>query len=106
MTVREALIRKVNYPIQGYIDVVLIERGLSGEDEYTTDTAHSNEFIGAFADCLKNVLVQGLNISESDKSISFLSDKDKRLLSLINSLYNSIGEEELDLGQPMVYIES
>jgi len=104
MTVREALIRKVNYPLHGYVDVALIDRGLSGDEEYTTDVAKSNEFIGAFADCLRNVLVQGLNLSESDKSISLLTDKDKRLLSLINSLYSSIGEDELDLGQPMVYI--
>lgn len=104
LTVKQALVSKVNYPLQEFFDTALIDRNLSGNDEYTYEVSQSNDFKGALADCLKNVLIQGINFSEADKSVSLMSDKDKRLLAYINSLYNSIGEPEVDLGEPIVYI--
>lgn len=81
----------------------MIERQLNGDDEYTFEVAQSKEWKGALADCLYS-LIQAVNLSESDKSIGTLSDKDKeRLLVRINALYKTIGESPA-LGQPMVYI--
>lgn len=81
----------------------MIERQLNGDDEYTFEVAQSEEWKGALADCLYS-LIQAVSLSESDKSIGTLSDKDKeRLLVRINALYKTIGESPA-LGQPMVYI--
>lgn len=81
----------------------MIERQLNGDDEYTFEVAQSKKWKGALADCLYS-LIQAVSLSESDKSIGTLSDKDKeRLLVRINALYKTIGESPA-LGQPMVYI--
>lgn len=81
----------------------MIERQLNGDVEYTFEVAQSKEWKGALADCLYS-LIQAVSLSESDKSIGTLSDKDKeRLLVRINALYKTIGESHA-LGQPMVYI--
>lgn len=81
----------------------MIERQLNGDDEYTFEVAQSKEWKGALADCLYS-LIQAVSLSESDKSIGTLYDKDKeRLLVRINALYKTIGESPA-LGQPMVYI--
>lgn len=81
----------------------MIERQLNGDDEYTFEVAQSKEWKGALADCLYS-LIQAVSLSESDKNIGTLSDKDKeRLLVRINALYKTIGESPA-LGQPMVYI--
>lgn len=103
-TIRQALIDEVHYPLPlGFIENKIIERGLDGEAEYTTEVFRSNEWKGALADCLYSLL-QAVSLSESDKSIGTLTDEDKkRLLVRINSLYQAIGEES-PLGQPMVYI--
>lgn len=100
----QALVDEIHYPIPvGFVENKLIERQLSGEDEYSFEVAQSKEWKGALADCLYS-LVQAVSLSESDKSIGTLSDKDKeRLLVRINALYKSIGETPT-LGQPMVYI--
>ncbi len=103
-TIIQALIDEIHYPIPiGFVENKLIERQLSGEEEYSFEVAQSNEWKGALADCLYS-LVQAVSLSESDKSIGTLSDKDKeRLLVRINALYKTIGESPA-LGQPMVYI--
>lgn len=103
-TILQALIDEIHYPIPlGFVENKLIERQLNGEEEYSFEVAQSKEWKGALADCLYS-LVQAVSLSESDKSIGTLSDKDKeRLLVRINSLYTAIGEEPA-LGQPMVYI--
>ncbi|SFG56931.1 hypothetical protein [Prevotella sp. KH2C16] len=104
-TVLQALRDEVHYPIPvGFVENKLIERQLDGDVEYSYEIAQSNEWKGALADCLYSLL-QAVNYSESDKSVGVLSDKDKeRLLVRINSLYKSIGEATVNLGQPMVYI--
>lgn len=103
-TITQALIDEIHYPIPlGFVENKLIERQLSGDEEYSFEVAQSNEWKGALADCLYS-LVQAVSLSESDKSIGTLSDKDKeRLLVRINALYKAIGENPA-LGQPMVYI--
>nr|DAI02925.1 MAG TPA: hypothetical protein [Bacteriophage sp.] len=103
-TIKQALIDEIHYPIPlGFVENKLIERQLDGDDDYTFEVAQSKEWKGALADCLYS-LIQAVSLSESDKSIGTLSDKDKeRLLVRINSLYKAIGET-LALGQPMVYI--
>ena len=95
---------EIHYPIPiWFVENKLIERQLNGEEEYSFEVAQSNEWKGALADCLYS-LVQAVSLSESDKSIGTLSDKDKeRLLVRINALYKAIGESPA-LGQPMVYI--
>lgn len=103
-TIKQALIDEIHYPISlGFVENKMIERQLNGDDEYTFEVAQSKEWKGALADCLYS-LIQAVSLSESDKSIGTLSDKDKeRLLVRINALYKTIGESSA-LGQPMVYI--
>lgn len=103
-TIKQALIDEIHYPISlGFVENKMIERQLNGDDEYTFEVAQSKEWKGALADCLYS-LIQAVSLSESDKSIGTLSDKDKeRLLVRINTLYKTIGESPA-LGQPMVYI--
>lgn len=103
-TIKQALIDEIHYPISlGFVENKMIERQLNGDDEYTFEVAQSKEWKGALADCLYS-LIQAVSLSESDKSIGTLSDKDKeRLLVRINALYKTIGESPT-LGQPMVYI--
>jgi hypothetical protein len=103
-TIKQALIDEIHYPIPlGFVENKLIERQLDGDDDYTFEVAQSKEWKGALADCLYS-LIQAVSLSESDKSIGTLSDKDKeRLLVRINALYRTIGESPA-LGQPMVYI--
>lgn len=103
-TIKQALIDEIYYPIPvGLVENKMIERQLDGDDEYTFEVAQSKEWKGALADCLYS-LIQAVSLSESDKSIGTLSDKDKeRLIVRINALYKTIGESPA-LGQPMVYI--
>lgn len=103
-TIKQALIDEIHYPIPlGFVENKMIERQLNGDDEYTFEVAQSKEWKGALADCLYS-LIQAVSLSESDKSIGTLSDKDKeRLLVRINALYKTISESPA-LGQPMVYI--
>ena len=103
-TIKQALIDEIYYPIPvGLVENKMIERQLDGDDEYTFEVAQSKEWKGALAECLYS-LIQAVSLSESDKSIGTLSDKDKeRLLVRINALYKTIGESPA-LGQPMVYI--
>lgn len=103
-TIKQALIDEIHYPIPlGFVENKMIERQLNGDVEYTFEVAQSKEWKGALADCLYS-LIQAVSLSESDKSIGTLSDKDKeRLLVRINALYKTIGESHA-LGQPMVYI--
>ena len=103
-TIKQALIDEIYYPIPvGLVENKMIERQLDGDDAYTFEVAQSKEWKGALADCLYS-LIQAVSLSESDKSIGTLSDKDKeRLLVRINALYKTIGESPA-LGQPMVYI--
>ena len=102
-TVKQALIDAIHYPIPvGFVENTIIERQLNEETEYTYEISQSKAFKGALADCLYSLL-QAVSVSESDKSVGTLTDKDKeRLLVRINSLYQEIGEDS-PLGQPMVY---
>lgn len=105
-TIQQALIDEIHYPIPlGFVENVLIKRNLNAEDEFDYETAHSNEYMGALADCLYS-LIQAINFSEADKSIGSLSDKQiTAIISQMNSIYESIGEEpkEVEL-KPVVYI--
>lgn len=103
-TVKQALIDAIHYPISiGFVENTMIERQLDEDAEYDYEVSQSKAFKGALADCLYSLL-QAVSISESDKSIGTLSDKDKeRLLIRISNLYKSIGEDPV-IGQPMVYI--
>lgn len=103
-TIMQALVDEIHYPIPvGFVENKLIERQLDGDEVFTFEIAQSKEWKGALADCLFS-LVQAVSLSESDKSIGTLSDKDKELLlARIKALYKAIGENP-ELGQPMVYI--
>lgn len=103
-TILQALIDEIYYPIpMGFVENKLIERQLDGGAFFTSEVAQSKEWKGALADSLYS-LIQAVSLSESDKSIGTLSDKDKeRLLVRINALYKAIGETPA-MGQPMVYI--
>ena len=102
-TIGQALMDEIHYPVPvGMIENKLIMRGLYYEDEFNIDIAKSKEFIGAVADCLYS-LIEAPNFSEADKSIS-LSDK-SLILSKVNALYKSIGEQEKSsLAAPRVCI--
>lgn len=105
-TVREALIDEILYPLpEGKIENKLIARGLNGDEEYDADIAKSQSYQGCFADCLV-ALIQSISFSESDKSVSAISDDaKKKLLIIANNIYKSIGEEEVIAEpKPMVYI--
>lgn len=92
-TIKQALIDEIFYPIpEGKVDNVLIIRGLDGEDEFSADVYQSDSYKGALADCLFS-LIQAVNFSEADKSISAPSEADKRrILRWMNSLYKEIDE--------------
>lgn len=105
-TIRQALIDEIVYPLpEGLIDNILIKRDLEGEDYFNSVVGASEVYRGALADCLISLL-QTINFSESDKSIGALSDETKkRLLLRANSIYSSIGEEEVNAeSEPMVFI--
>ena len=105
-TVRQALIDEIIYPMpEGKIDNKMIARGLKGDDEYDLEMAKSSSFKGCFADCLI-ALLQSVSFSESDKSVSALSDEaKKRLLKIANSIYDELGEPLVETEEkPKVYI--
>lgn len=104
-TIRQALIDEIIYPIpEGYVDNVCIKRAIDPEEEITHEVMTSKPYRGAFADCLV-ALVQSVGFSESDKSVSSLSDEmRKRLLQRANAIYEDIGEEVLQEAEPTVYI--
>lgn len=105
-TIREALLDDIIYPIpEGKVDNKMIARGLNGDDEYDFDVANSNAYRGCFADCLVSLL-QSVSFSEADKSVSALSEEaKKKLLNIANSIYKTIGEEEVVIEpKPTVYI--
>lgn len=103
-TIRQALIDEVHYPLpEGFVENKIIERGLSDGDEYTKEISQSAEFKGALADCLYS-LVHAINFSESDKSIGNLTDKQRELiLKRANKLYDEIGEDLVEIGEPIVH---
>lgn len=105
-TVREALMDEILFPVpEGKVENIIIARGLDGGAEYNTAIAASDGYRGCYADCLITLL-QSVSFSESDKSVSALSDEaKKRLLTIANNIYRSIGEEEVVAEpKPTVYI--
>lgn len=105
-TIQQALIDEIHYPISvGFVENVMIKRGLNPEDKFDFDVSHSKEYMGAHADCLYS-LIQAINFSEADKSIGSLSDKQiTAIISLMNKIYEAIGEEPKDVElRPTVYI--
>lgn len=105
-TIQQALIDEIHYPIPiGFVENVVIKRGLNPEEGFSFDVAHSKEYMGAHADCLYS-LIQAINFSEADKSIGSLSDKQiTAIISLMNKIYEAIGEEPKDVElKPVVYI--
>ncbi len=105
-TVREALLDEILYPIpEGKVDNKMIARGLDGDNEFTAEVAKSSEYRGCFADCLV-ALLQSVSFSESDKSVSPISDEvKKKLLVIANNIYKELGEEEVVAeSKPTVYI--
>ena len=104
-TVCEALIDEIHYPISfGLVENILIARGMKCDDEYSMDVARSDSYRGALADCLRSLLF-AINYSEADRSVGALSAEDKKtILFLANSIYKSIGEKEIAINKPKVYI--
>jgi len=103
-TVRQALRDEIHYPIpKGFVENKLIERGFSGNENYTAEVSRSSSYRGALADCLCS-LIHAVNFSESDKSVGNLTDEQRRqLLKRANALYEEIGEPTVNDGEPMVY---
>lgn len=104
-TILQALRDEIHYPIpMGYVENVCIKRGLDGDGWFNTEIAASNEYKGAWADCLYS-LISATNFSEADKSIGSLSDTQRKaILKQANKLYDEIGEDEVYDGTPTVYI--
>lgn len=103
-TVIQALIDEVHYPIPyGFVENVCIKRMLNAEEGFSFDTANSNTYKGALADCLYSLL-QAVNFSESDKSVGNLTDKQRSIiLKRVNALYDEIGEDAVETDEPTVY---
>ncbi len=104
-TIFEALVDEIIYPLpEGKIENICIKRGLNMSDAFSTEVSNSKDYIGALADCLFS-LIQSVNFTEADKTVGTISpDNIKKLLALANRYYKSIGEEEVELDSPMVYI--
>lgn len=105
-TVIQALIDKILYPISyGYVETVIIDRGLEPDTVYTKEVKESISFKGAWADCLVSLL-QAVNFSEADKSVGALTDAQRKaVLTQANKLYKEIGEPLVEDGAvPKVYI--
>lgn len=104
-TICEALIDEIHYPLSnGFVENVLIKRGLFVDDEFSYEVAKSDAYRGALADCLFS-LVHSVNFSEADKSVGALSESDKKhIISMANKIYVSIGEPEIKTNTPKVYI--
>lgn len=101
-TIAQALKDEIPYPLgEGFFENRLLERGLDGGSEISSEVLASPEFKGAVADCLYS-LVEAPNFSESDISFS-LQDRNL-ILKKANVIYASIGEPEKNLDQPTVYI--
>ena len=107
-TIMQALLDEVHYPIpQGFVENVIIKRGLVEDENFSKSVADSNAYKGALADCLYS-LVQSINFSESDKSIGALTDEQRKaIMAQAKKLYSEIGEDDEILGlQPIVYVMS
>ena len=101
-TIQQALIDEIHYPIPvGFVENKLLRRDLNADSEVTADVLKSTNFIGCVADCLYS-LIEAPNFNEADKSFS-LADRNL-ILKKVNALYNSIGEPEVKIDRPMVYI--
>lgn len=95
LTVFSALKAQVQYPIsEDFFNTVMMKRGLNGEDACTKEILDSSNFIGAHADCLKQVIIYPNSISEGGMSIS-KADR-QSLLAIANRLYRSIGEDAVE----------
>lgn len=105
-TIGQALMDEIHIPIPfGYIENVCIKRDLDVEADFDHESAKSDPYKGALADCLMS-LVQAVNFSESDKSIGSLSEDQRKAIMLkANRLYKGIGEDEVSISPvPTVYI--
>jgi hypothetical protein len=103
-TILQALMDEVHYPVGvGHLENRLLKRGLIPSDCCSVETLNSPEFIGAAADCLW-FLISAPNFSEADKSFDLTFKAE--ILKQVNQLYKSIGESEMSLDKPMVYIEN
>lgn len=92
LTILSALKAQVQYPLsEDFFVATLIKRGFDGGSECTKETLGSPEFIGAHADCIKQLLTYPNSISEGGMSIS-RTDRES-LMSLAKKLYKSIGED-------------
>ena len=97
-TITQYLVDEIYYPIPlGMIENKLIKRGISGETTVDPEILSTHAVKGCIADCLVS-LIQAVNYSEADKSVSSLTDKQReQILLRANRLYKEIGEEEVQL---------
>ena len=104
-TIFSALRDHLNYPLKaGFLENVLIERGLNGKHKFTAAIAKSNAYRGAVADCITGLILSP-DMAEGDMRFD-LTYKDM-MLKKANSIYASIGEGLIDAAdKPIVYIES
>lgn len=104
MNILNALKSKVQYPLSDdTFNSILIDRELSGVDEYSKEIANSTLFKGALADSYMQVIICA-NVSEGGVSITLTESKEKQLLSMANVLYSAIGEKQQG-NIPIVTIE-
>ena len=88
----------------GFFENRLIERDLNGDDLFTSAVSKSKPYRGAIADCCR-WLILFPHLVEGDITIS--PTEKKEMLKIANSIYQSIGEEPVDVAdKPIVYIES
>lgn len=90
MTILDALKSHVKYPLgNDLFSVILITRALKGDDYFDSGVAKSFSFLGARADCYKELVVSP-DISQGGISIS--AGEKERIITIANDMYKTIGE--------------
>lgn len=85
---------QVQYPLPSdFFLSVMIKRGLDGDAVCTQEIMDSAEFIGAQADCIRQIILYPSSISEGGMSLS-KADRNS-LITMADKLYRSIGEETI-----------
>lgn len=89
MTILEALLNSVNYPLtESQVIPLTIKRGLDASSEFTTDIANSRLYLLTYADVLRFVITM-VNISQGG---AVYTTSVKSLISVANGIYSRFGE--------------
>lgn len=92
MTINEALTAVTAYPVaNNTIEKILIDRALTGTDEYSKVIGDSESFLLATADVYYYLAVTP-NLVEQEIGISNASSEKQRLLDFANTIYGEYND--------------